>query len=386
MADLSRKRERSALAERREPYWQRVADGAYLGFRRGPNTWLARFRGKAKDAKQQYHAIGPDIEYDEAMRRAVAWLSQLTSSPVRVTRRGTVREALEAYMADLERAGRPDAAKEALWRFKVVVWGDQLAGMALEDVTLDDMLEWRDRQRTDGKGRARQNRSLNRHVRAVVAGLNRANKLGHIGNPEAWRLDALPDDTEEGGTAVFLTPEQRKGLILSAEDHAGRFFRGLELSGARPKELAAARIADLSGDTLKLSHRKGRPPKLRVRVVVLGAAGAEFFKQQAKRKLPAALLFTEDGETPWRAHYWARRFREAVRIYNKTAKGKARIPAAASAYSFRHARISELLQVHGIDPLTVAQQCGTSLVMIEKAYHRFIATAMRDKLKAVKGA
>ena len=384
MADLSikgggRKPGRMNLEPRREPYWQRLAEGAYLGFRRGPDTWLARFRGA--DGKQQYHAIGPDLEYDEAKRRAEAWLSQLASSPVRVTRRGTVREALEAYLADLRRAGRPGAAKEALWRYKAVLWEDRLAGMALEDLTLDDMLEWRDRLRE-----GRQNRTVNRHVRAVVAGLNRAKKLGHVGNREAWQLEALPDDAEETGTAVFLSPEQRKGLIAAAEDHAGRFFRGLELSGARPGELAGARVSDLHGDTLELSHRKGRPPKLRIRHVVLGADGAEFFKQQAKRKLPGALLFTEDGETKWRAHYWARRFREAAREYNKTAKGKARIPAAASAYSFRHARISELLQVHGIDPLTVAQQCGTSLAMIELAYHRFIATALREKLRAVKGA
>jgi hypothetical protein len=31
-----------------------------------------------------------------------------------------------------------------------------------------------------------------------------------------------------------------------------------------------------------------------------------------------------------------------------------RVPTEASVYSFRHARISELLQVYGVDPLTVA--------------------------------
>ena len=49
----------------------------------------------------------------------------------------------------------------------------------------------------------------------------------------------------------------------------------------------------------------------------------------------------------------------------------------------RHARICELLQIHGIDPLTVAAQTGASLAMIEKAYLRFIPSAMREKLAAV---
>jgi integrase len=61
-----------------------------------------------------------------------------------------------------------------------------------------------------------------------------------------------------------------------------------------------------------------------------------------------------------------------------------RIPSGVSAYSFRHTRISELLQRYGVDPLTVAAQCGTSLIMIEKYYFKFIAGSMRDKLNAVR--
>jgi Peptide methionine sulfoxide reductase len=33
---------RFACRARREPYWQRLEEGAYLGFRRGPDTWVAR--------------------------------------------------------------------------------------------------------------------------------------------------------------------------------------------------------------------------------------------------------------------------------------------------------------------------------------------------------
>jgi integrase len=69
---------------------------------------------------------------------------------------------------------------------------------------------------------------------------------------------------------------------------------------------------------------------------------------------------------------------------NETARGSARIPAGASSYGFRHARISELLQIHGVDPLTVAHQTGTSLAMIEKAYMRFIPQALQDKLSALR--
>jgi integrase len=76
--------------------------------------------------------------------------------------------------------------------------------------------------------------------------------------------------------------------------------------------------------------------------------------------------------------------RQAAKNVNEKAKGAARIPAGVGAYAFRHARISELLQIRNVDPLTVAVQLGTSLAMIEKAYLRFIPAAMREKLAGVK--
>ncbi len=109
----------------------------------------------------------------------------------------------------------------------------------------------------------------------------------------------------------------------------------------------------------------------------------KFFERQTLGKLPKAPIFTENGEQPWRRHIWARQFRAAADKVNEEAQGNSRIPSTATAYSFRHARISELLQIHGIDPLTVAAQTGTSLAMIERAYLRFIPSAMREKLAAV---
>src|SRR5690606_23788272 len=141
----------------------------------------------------------------------------------------------ETYLADLRRHGRPEAATEAEGRFKLTVYKDAIASLRLEDATHDDFLEWRDRL-----AKGRQPRSVNRQVRAVVAGLNRANELGHVGTPQAWRRRALSDDVEDDGeTAVFLTAEQRKAIIEAAPQALGDFLRGLEFTGARPKELAA---------------------------------------------------------------------------------------------------------------------------------------------------
>lgn len=377
MPDITRKRTRERLAARREPYWQRLAAGSYLGFRRGADSWIARFRDR--EGKQQYNALGDGMEYDEAKRRAEQWLAQLAGSPVRITMRGTVWEALQAYIEDLRRHGRPEAATESQGRFNSIVRYDPIALQVLESMTLEDMQAWRDRLRP-----GRQPRSINRHVRSVVAGLNKAHALGHIGNPRTWRLTALADDVEdEGDTAVFLDPQQRRGLMAKVSPNAGLFLKALELTGARPREMAATTCGDFDGETIRLAHRKGRPAKLRVRFAVLSDDGAAFFKAQTKGRPADAPIFAEDGTQPWRRHVWAREVRAAITAHNE-AKPKSPIPVDASAYSFRHARISELLQVYHIDPLTVAAQTGTSLAIIEKSYFKFIPSAMREKLAAVR--
>lgn len=161
LADLARKRDREHLAVRREPYWQRLTAGAALGFRRGPDTWIARFRDR--EGNQRYKSLGGNLEYDEAKKAAEGWLAQLSGSAVRTIKRGTVREALEAYLTDLHRHGRPEAAKDALWRFTAMVYKDPIAKLQLEEVTRDDFFEWRDRLLA-----GRKPRTVNRYVRAVT--------------------------------------------------------------------------------------------------------------------------------------------------------------------------------------------------------------------------
>jgi integrase len=191
--------------------------------------------------------------------------------------------------------------------------------------------------------------------------------------------DACPD------TAVFLTAPQRKAIIAAASPEVAPFLRGLELTGARPMELASASVADFDGEAaLRLAHRKGRPPRLRVRRVILSKDGLEFFKIHTSGKRATEPIFSEDGAQRWRRHTWSRAINRAIELHNAKAEEGDGVPEAATAYSFRHARISELLQIHGVDPLTVAAQTGTSLAMIEKAYLKFIPSAFRAKLAGLR--
>jgi hypothetical protein len=113
----------------------KLAEGAYLGFRRGPDTWHVRF--KDRSGIQLYKALDSfrGDDYEGAKRAAEAWFEQLGSSAIRSVKRASVREALETYLADLKRHGRPDAAREALWRFKLAVYKEPIADLELESAT-----------------------------------------------------------------------------------------------------------------------------------------------------------------------------------------------------------------------------------------------------------
>ena len=392
MADISTVSARNNLkktyatgAKRTNPYWMRLRQCAYLGFRVTSKTWVARWRNR--NGKQQFEALTaasgyrPSEQFDQAKKMAEEWFAQVGSSAVRAAVRGTVRDALETYIRELAKGGRQATADNAEDRFKLLVWSDPIADLRLESLTLEDMEEWRERIRG-----GRQNRSVNRHVRSIVAGLNLANSKGHVGNSVAWALTPFSDDIEETAeTTVFLTLKQREVLIKAASPSCAVFLSAIGHTGGRPGEIASATRQDFDakGGALVLKHKKGRPAKLRPRAVVLSNEATKFFKTQARDKLPPAPLLLDPNGNPWGRHKWADEVQDALARHNKTAKGAKRIPKGVSAYSFRHARISELLQVHGIDPLTVAHQTGTSLRMIEKYYFRFIAPALREKLSAI---
>jgi integrase len=381
LATITNKSAREKLTERREPHWLVLGKGRAVGFRRWKEarSWIARYRNA--ENKHEYHALGPTVtEYPEAKAAAEVWFRQMANASHATPTRGTVRDALNAYIAHLREQGRASSADENEARFNLVM-GEPMASWRLERVTKDQFKAWRETLRA-----GRENRSVNRQVRGVAAALSYAVKeLGHVGNPVCWTLPALADDTEDSGeAAVFLTGPQRERLIGKSPPALRAYLRGLEHTGARPSELAVATVADFNkaGGSLTLRHRKGRPPILKARAVGLSPSAVEFFAAQVRGKQPTEPLITGPAGH-WRRHEWSKEIRAAIEAANEKAKPATRIPEGASAYSFRHARISELLQLGNMDPLTVAQQTGTSLAMMQKYYFKIVPESLKAKLAAM---
>ena len=344
MHKLFTKADRAKLPERMEPYWYPLRKGAAVGYRaKATGTWILRYTDRVT-GRSRYEALGSHADFSAAKTTAEAKLKKVTESIHRLPARGTVRDALCAYVRHKRSIGRRASAWDAGQRFRLTVGRKSAFGrMKLADVMRDDVEGWR-----NGLRKGRQPRSVNRQVRAVVAALNYAVSHGHDGRREAWKLDHLADDAETN-TAVFLTDEQRSRLVAVAPPTLAALLTGFTHTGARPSELAKAIVADFDSKsaTITLRHNKGRGGKLRSRAVALSDAGVTFFRAQASGKLPKAPLISNDEGLRWTDQQWCAGIEKAIAAANETAKKPAqRVPAGASAYSFRHTRISELLQLY----------------------------------------
>lgn len=78
---------REKLRPRREPYWQRVRKGCFVGYRKmtasGHGAWLARAREEDAGSKQLFKPLGEfghladHLRFDEAAKAALAWFEHL---------------------------------------------------------------------------------------------------------------------------------------------------------------------------------------------------------------------------------------------------------------------------------------------------------------------
>jgi integrase len=391
--DLTRKKIRESLAVRRDVHTMQLDKGAFLTWRRmtaDGGTWGARCR--TADGRQQFTTFD-DVDRDDwstAKKHAEAWCKKIAGAGSATVTRGTVRAWVAQYLRDLRNDGRRATARSTWLNILRLVLPktEPFGHLLLEKVTKQDFRAWRDRV-SKGRGRrtkqARAPRSVNRYVRPIRVALNRAIKEHDaVGNSDAWRVATLRDNTEDAGeTQVFLTAAQRAAIIAAATPDCARFLRGLAATGARPIELSEARVSDLDGNLLRLATRKNNAGKLRVRQCPLDSTATAFFTAQTRGKLPSAYLFTDAGEQ-WSRNRWSWEIRKAVDAINEKARGADHVPHLASAYSFRHTRISELLQTAAVDALRVAVMTGTSVQMIEKHYFKFLPQAAVELLEKIR--
>ena len=188
---------RRKLEPRREPYWMAIGDieGAFVGYRRGPDTWIARLR---EDGRQHTHAIGRHEDHRAAIRAARDWIKAREQGVVDHT--GRVKDACIAYLANLDREKGRRAAQEASARLHRCVLGrvfttrqieeHAIARLPLAKLRPDHVEQWRDGLvpvDLSGDALRKAKASANREMASLIAALNHAYRRRMVSSDLAWR-------------------------------------------------------------------------------------------------------------------------------------------------------------------------------------------------------
>ncbi|AXK71660.1 integrase [Lysobacter sp. TY2-98] len=376
MTDLSRVAARNKLAARpsKEPYWQRMSKGRYLGYRpstlsAGLGSWLARFNDPDTGRKPgkslgDYGQLAPNERFDAARRDAERWFEHLAMGGS--TQDPTVWQACEVYA---------DGDKEKLRRLSLTVKDQPIAGIKLTRLRESHVKVWRKHlegmpaitaKRTKrGNGgmkslevvtHSRSAATINRDMTMLRAALNAALARGEVPTALAW-TNALKPGEAKGRRQIYLDRDQRRALLENLPGDAAALCRGLSLLPLRPGALASLRVHDFDARTgvVLVGTDKANDG----RSIKLPEEHVAYFKEQAKGKTPAAPLFAREDGSAWNSDAWKKPIKDAVRA--------AKLPEGATAYALRHSTITDLI-VGGLDTMTVAKLAGTSLAMIERHY------------------
>lgn len=373
--NLSKVEARNKLPSRRDPYWQRLEAGCFVGFRKMASdttgTWLAR-RRDPDTGKQMQQPLGefpdlaPGTRFDAAAKAARDWFKHLDKGGRKEPL--TVKEACQNYVDHVKAAGKLQAARDTEMRFKRWVHDSRIANIDLQRLKPSDLDAWRKALATtaaipqDKKSKAarrpRSASTLNRDMTSLRAALNLALEDGHASTDVAWKVKLRPVKDADGRRDVYLDLAQRRALIAKAPADLAPLLQALSLVPLRPGAMSSLLTSHFDARLATLTI--GKDKHGRDRKITLPKATAEFFAAHAEGKKDSDPLFARADGSAWNKDSWKYPVKDAVVA--------AELPAHVTAYALRHSTITDLIALHKLDTLTVAQLSGTSLQMIEKHY------------------
>ena len=366
---------RARLKPAPKPYWRAIDHGLHLGYRKGTRAgrWVARrYLG---DQQYQVETLGTADDQSEAdgvavldWRQAQDAARKLASTRAKAvagiveTAPPTVAEACQDYVKDLRARKGEAAAREAEGRLRKHLLG-VLGPKLLAELTAAQLTAWRNGLVVDSDDDDEIRRSrdtANRMLTIAKAAFNLAFTTGRVADDRAWRRVKAFHGVGEA-RKVILTDAELQRLI----DACGPGLRELVLlgawTGARAGELTGARVRDLDREaaTLHVSGKTG------ARDVHLAPDALALAKRLTSGKRPADPLVTTAEGGPWTKSLHQRPMADAVK--------RAGLDPETTFYALRHSYISRALK-HGVPVKAVADQCGTSMAMIERHYAKFIPT------------
>jgi integrase len=375
---LETRTKRLKLPIARKPFFVRIGPGLSLGYRRNQTagTWVLRVadgKGGARTA-----AIGYADDHDEAdgQRFLTYWQAQERAKVAAAKHGGyrgaeplTVRAAAEIYLQWLS-AKNPRTAADTRGRLNkhfLPRFGNRLI-TSLTKTMLDGWLASMVAKSDDPERIRRSKDSANRVLTMIKAVLNHAMRdpKNSLTDDSAWRLvKPFPGVSKPRDTRY--TDEEVRRLVATAGDKAlADLITGAFLTGARYGELAAAQVSHFDARAKTLRVNIG---KTGVRTIILQTSAADFLKRIAARRAPDEFLFVQSNGNRWKRSDQTRPLKPALK--------KASLPLDGSLYALRHTYVSRAIE-GGVPLNIIAENCGTSVRMIEKTYAKILAEKRRD--------
>ncbi len=378
--DLSKVKEREALPARREPHWQRLRPGCFIGYRpsarEGSGTWIARAyseddRSYRLKALGDFGAIPARDQFALAKKEAEAFADLVETGGIAEQTIETVAEACQRYAL---------ANVEIVSRFKRHIYSDPIAKVKLRKLRRHHLAAWRQRledkpsqisRRKDGRMtmRPRAPASVNRDMAMLRAALNRVLPHGIPDTEAAWQEAIRPIRNADRQRTLYLDREQRRSLLAEVDEEAEPFVRTLCLLPLRPGAVAKLRVSDFDLRTAELTIGKDKSGKPR-RIVTPQGVSTLLGSHAKGRPVEEPLFIRRNGQA-WDKNSWKGPIAEAAR--------RAGLPPNTTAYTLRHSTITDLV-IGGLSLLTVGQISDTSAEMIERHYGHLIQSIAADAL------
>jgi len=336
---------RAKLKRGRQPHWQAIITGkVHLGYQRWPDEpegrwifrrWIARKFREGKYTGNQYtlkslgraddtaRANGTSIlSYDQA----AAAIRAMVDAPAARPHRLKVRDAFERYVefkraqgqsvSDLISRARAhilpplgDLAVAGLTAEQLRRWLATLAASPAQTRPKEGHPQYREEPATDEDIRRRR-ASANRVLTYLKAMLNFAYDEGHVPSRDAWGRKLKPYRDVEVARVRYLSTEEARRLINSADPEFRPLVRAALESGCRFGELVRLEVQDFNVDAGTVTIRKSKSGKSRH--VVLTPEGAQFFRQMCAGRAGDELMFQRADGSRWAASEQGRPMKEAA--------------------------------------------------------------------------
>jgi integrase len=391
---------------RREPHWQKISKGCFIGYRRIANggTWVARMRDSG--GRQHYEALGaaddirdPDgltvLSFGQAQEHARAWFTFKARELAGQTEpeRGpfTVAAALEEYLTARERRGSKGVKKDrysAEARIAPVFGNvevskltarriqDWLHGIARSPKLIHTRKFAKEQATVDFDAddyeavRARRS-TANRVLTVLKAALNHGFNEGRVGSDDAWRR-VKPFREVDAAVVRYLSADECRRLVNACPSDFRALVQAALATGCRYGELIRMSVSDFNPEPGAVSVRLAKGGK--VRHVALAGEGRALFTNLTAGRAARELIFRRSDGKAWGPSHQQRPLTEASRT--------ALVDPAVTFHVLRHT-YGSALAMKGVPMGVIAAQLGHSGTrMTEKHYAHLAPSYVADTVRA----